>query len=428
MVELSSRLTDLVAGVGEGRRFRGSTSCRRAIFFLSSSSDCSCSYSSHGDNENYSLLIRNISSSSSSRSAAAPAPARTTSPQRLNPTPTTRRSGEIPPNLHIDPRSSFAPVAMNSTVESYDDDDNNDDTNNAEQQGDDDEEEEDEIANDDFDFDDEDDERWTIPEPDDIRYAIPLPDRLHVSVHTLFGLAPEHSSSSEVGTIWLNEKIFGCNPIRVDLLKRSVNYIRNKMRGRRKAKTKTISEVSGSGRKIRQQKGTGMARAGHSRPPHFRGGAKAHGPKNTTDYGNTKLNKKVKKQAMCHALSQKLLEGNLILLNELHPLPTHKTKELAKLLEAWEIGGRYGTTALILDHYYPTNNEDADEQVQQAVKATSYRGVPINLWVASNNLYKIKVGNDLQGLNVYDVLKYEKLVLTLEALLHIEKRLENVYY
>ena len=302
----------------------------------------------------------------------------------------------IPPNLKIDPKSSFAPRPVEEVIEQEEGD-----TERKEEDVDDVEEAEKVGA-----------PALYFPEPD-IIYAVPLPERLNVQVHTLF--APEYDS--QVGTLWLEDAVFGRDPIRIDLMKRSVDYYRAKKRGRRKAKTKTISEVSGSGRKIRQQKGTGQARVGHSRPSHFRGGAKAHGPKNTTDYGNTKLNKKVRKQALTHALSQKLKEGNLLVLDQLQELPTHKTKDLARLLKPWDIGGRDGISAMILDHYYPKEEEDT--------KATSYAGVPINFWVASANLPKVKVGNDHLA-SVYDILKHEKLVLTLSALQQIETRLKDI--
>jgi large subunit ribosomal protein L4 len=154
----------------------------------------------------------------------------------------------------------------------------------------------------------------------------------------------------------------------------------------------------------------GIARAGHSRPAHWRGGAKAHGPKNNTDYGNVKLNKKVRKQALQHALSQKLLEGNLIVLDQLHAL---SSQDLADMLAPWDIAGRYGMTALILDHYYPDKSDSDDNK-----EATSYRGIPVNRWGASGILFKIKVGNDH--------LKYDKLVLTLSALQQLEQRLKDV--
>ena len=244
-------------------------------------------------------------------------------------------------------------------------------------------------------------------------YVVPLPDRLHQTIY-------HGPDGSEAGTIWLDESVFGVDPIRIDLIKQNVDYIRNKIRGRRKAKTKTISEKSGSGRKVRQQKGTGKARAGHSRPAHWRGGAKAHGPKNTVDYGDVKLNKKAKTLAMRSTLSQKVKEGNLVVVNHLQ-LPSHKTKDFAKVLEeSFGIGKGDGlTTALILDHYLE-RDEQAEESDDESFHA-SYRGVPINLWVASSNLFRVKVANQ-RFANVYDILKREKLVVTLSALEEMEKR------
>jgi large subunit ribosomal protein L4 len=336
---------------------------------------------------------------------------------------------KLPPNLKIDPRSSFAPPrkfdapkvpAKKETTEKTDvrsgdsaakvspDSDTHDDRDREDE-----EDEEDDL---DYDSDDDLDFGMLQDEHTAPMYAVPLPERLNVNIYTIF--APEHSN--QVGTIHLDTATFGRDPIRTDMLKRAVDYYRAKKRGRRQAVTKTISEVSGSGRKVRNQKGGGIARAGHSRPAHWRGGAKAHGPKNNTDYGNVKLNKKVRKQALQHALSQKLLEGNLIVLDQLHALSSHKTKDLADMLAPWDIAGRYGTTALILDHYYPDKSDGDDSK-----EATSYRGIPVNLWVASGNLFKIKVGNDHLA-SVYDILKYEKLVLTLSALQQLEQRLKDV--
>jgi large subunit ribosomal protein L4 len=305
----------------------------------------------------------------------------------------------LPSNLVIDPKSSFA--------------------NMYEQQ----EEEDDSLSfneNDpeDYDDDEEDDEELflsdSLPYQENVVYCKPLPERLHVEIHTLF------RSPSLVGTIHLHPTVFGMDPIRIDLLKRSVDYYRAKKRGRRKHRTKTISEVSGSGRKVRQQKGGGIARAGHSRPPHWRGGAKAHGPKNTTDYGNTKLNKKVRKLALRHVLSQKLKEGNVIFLNQLHELPTHKTGDLARLLEPWNIAGKMGSTALLLDHYYPET--DVPEDAPNV--PSSFAGIPTHLHAAAGNLPRLTVNNS-HGANVYSILHHEKLILTLSALEQIEERLKE---
>ena len=186
----------------------------------------------------------------------------------------------LPPNLSFDRRSSFAPKAQPVLVappQPLDDDDDLLEEDSGYESGDED------LSTNVAALDDDDDDASP-------RYLIPLPDRLKATVHGVDG--------SVNGSLWLDETVFGADPIRVDLIKQSVDYIRNKIRGVRKAKSKTISEVSGSGRKVRKQKGTGMARAGHSRPAHWRGGAKAHGPKNTVDYGDVKMNKKTRRQAM----------------------------------------------------------------------------------------------------------------------------------
>ncbi len=304
----------------------------------------------------------------------------------------------LPPNLTFDPRSSF--VAPRKDVRFVTESD---------------------VLNETEEYDGEEEEELVVV-PEKLVYAVPLPERLHVKVHTLFPVAlddddEEREDVTQVGSIWLNETVFGCDPIRVDLLKRAVDYYRAKKRGRRKAVTKTIGEVSGSGRKLRRQKGTGQARVGHSRPPHFRGGAKAHGPKNVTDYGNTKLNKKVRRLALMNALSQKLKEGNLLLINQFYDLPSHKTSQLVRLLAPWNIGAKQdGTSAFILDHYYPENEEH---------EATPYNGVPLNLFLASSNVPNVKVGNE-HSINVYDILKHEKLVLTLAVLQQLEQRLSKL--
>jgi large subunit ribosomal protein L4 len=298
----------------------------------------------------------------------------------------------LPPNLTIDVRSSCSPVyglerVKASALFEEQDDDVEDDDDEEEYIND---EEEEQIIYD----------LSTRPEP--IR-AISLPDRLFVNVFD------KTDGTIQVGTLNLSEYIFGHDEIRIDLITKTVQYQRNQKRGKRTAVTKTISQVSGSGRKVRQQKGTGMARAGHSRPSHWKGGAKAHGPKGSIqDYANCKLNKKTKRLALTHALSQKLKEGNLILVNDFR-LETHKTKELAKILETWDIAGRHGTTAYICDHV-----DDSDQ---------AWRGVPVNLSVAAQNLHPIKVTNQVR-LNVYDILKHEKLVMTVGAVTALEARLE----
>jgi large subunit ribosomal protein L4 len=335
---------------------------------------------------------------------------------------------KLPPNLKIHHRSSFSPqrVVTKPTrpvvvaAAQIDDDEVTEekekDANWAkeakiEAEDYDGEEEEEEEEYDDEDEDDDDHLYFESPTNTPV---IPLPDRLKVPVYH-FGEPSDRPE--EVGTMWLNPTVFGKDPIRIDLLKRAVDFYRAKKRGRRKAHTKRIGDIRGSGKKQRPQKGQGMARMGHKKAPHLRGGAKAHGPTNETNYGNIKLNKKVRRLALQNVLSQKLKEGNLLLVNHFHSLPSHKTKTLMEWLQPFGIAGRTGTTAFLMDSYFIDDN-DPD-------KATSYHGVPINLRVASTNLHKVTVGNQKRDLKVYDVLKHEKLVLTLEALTGLEARLKD---
>lgn len=243
----------------------------------------------------------------------------------------------------------------------------------------------------------------------DIPRAIPLPQRLHVPVMDI-------RTGEKVGTFHLSERTFGNDPIRVDILHRVVVWQRNRKRGKRNAgaRTKTIAEVSGSGRKVRKQKGSGKARAGHSRPAHWRGGAKAHGPKGRVQDYTTKLNRKVRKMGVRHALSQKLKEGNLIVTNDL-AMPTHKTKELDIMLQRFGISGKGGSTALVCD---AADLDDAEGE------NNVYGGLDVNFKVASGNLPKVKVLNQ-KGCMVYSMLKFRKLVLSLAAVQGLEERLER---
>lgn len=264
---------------------------------------------------------------------------------------------------------------------------------------------------DDYDSDEEEEERilYDLSTKPDVPRAIPLPQRLHVPVVDI-------KTGEEVGTFHLSEKTFGNDPVRVDLLHRVVVWQRNKKRGKRNAGaiTKTISEVRGSGRKVRAQKGGGVARAGHSRPAHWRGGAKAHGPKGKIQDYTTKLNKKVRKMGVQHALSQKLLEGNLIVTSDL-AVPTHKTKELDIMLDRFGISGKRGVNALVVDDADPADAES---------EASVYGGLDVNFKVASGNLMKVKMLNQM-GCHVYDMLKFKKLVLSLAAVRSLEERLER---
>jgi large subunit ribosomal protein L4 len=331
----------------------------------------------------------------------------------------------IPPNLKIDPRAFSSPFYGLEKVTSKDNQNNNNDDD-----GDDDEtiitkNTSKEEKDDNFTYYD------LTSKPDPI-YAIPLPQRLTVSIYDIPSSSSSSSSNNNsniVGTITLSPHLFGQDPIRIDILHRCIIHQRNIKRGLRNngARTKTKSQISGSGRKVRQQKGSGKARAGHSRPAHWRGGAKAHGPKGSMTNYETKLNKKVKRLGLKMALSQKLKEGNLILVNDFSRLETYKTSVLAKVLEGLGGGiGKMGSTAYVIDHVEDNNNNNGDDDtVEGSGEITSVNGVHVNLQVASRNLFKIKVTNQ-RNLNVYDILKYNKLVLSLSALEALESRTREI--
>ena len=158
-------------------------------------------------------------------------------------------------------------------------------------------------------------------------------------------------------------------------------------------KTKTRAEVSGAGRKPFKQKGTGRARQGSLRSPQFRGGAAIFGPVVRSHAHD--LNKKVRKLALKTALSTKLAEGKLVVLDAV-AVDSHKTKEMVQRFKLLGL-----TSALIID------GANLDE----------------NFVRASRNVPLIDVLPE-QGANVYDILRRDTLVLTRNAVEQLEARLK----
>ncbi|MBN2106884.1 MAG: 50S ribosomal protein L4 [Deltaproteobacteria bacterium] len=154
--------------------------------------------------------------------------------------------------------------------------------------------------------------------------------------------------------------------------------------------TKTRGDVSGGGRKPWKQKGTGRARSGSSRSPLWRGGGVAFGPR-PRDYGYP-VPKKVKRVALCSALTKKLKEDKLLIVDKFE-LPEIKTRAFKNIMA--KLAGR---RALIID----------DENR--------------NLSLSARNLPDVKVLPS-QGLNLYDILYYDGLLITLPSLDKIQRRL-----
>jgi large subunit ribosomal protein L4 len=168
------------------------------------------------------------------------------------------------------------------------------------------------------------------------------------------------------------------------------DMVRYQLAARRQgtADTKTRSEVSGGGKKPYKQKGTGNARQGCVRAPHFVGGGAAFGP-NPREYG-FKLNRKVKKAALKSALSVRFKEEKLTVLN-VFDLDKISTKGFAEVLNRFDIA-----SALVVI-------EGADPKVE----------------LSARNLPNVKVLR-AEGVNVYDVMKYRNLVLTEGAVNQLE--------
>ena len=197
-------------------------------------------------------------------------------------------------------------------------------------------------------------------------------------------------NGKKVKELELNEAVFGIEPNEAVVHSVLVNFLANQRQGTQS--TKTRSEVSGGGRKPWRQKGTGRARQGSIRAPQWIKGGIALGPKSRS-YKYT-VNKKERQLAVKSVLSSKVLENELVVVDSL-PLNDIKTKEMVKALSNLKVEGK----ALIM---LPEKNE----KVQKS--ARNIEGVKTTL---------------VETINVYDLLKYNKLVVTEDTV----KKLEEVY-
>ena len=186
----------------------------------------------------------------------------------------------------------------------------------------------------------------------------------------------------------LNDAIFGIKPNKAILHAMVVNYLANQRQGTQSTLTRT--EVSGGGRKPWRQKGTGHARQGSIRAPQWVHGGIALGPK-PRDYSYS-LNKKVKRLAMKSALSTKVIDNNMIVLDAL-TLEDYKTKTVVDMLKALGVEGK----ALIV-------TAEADSKV---IKSAA-------------NIPGVKTAA-VNTLNVYDILNYDKFIVVKNAVGKIEE-------
>ena len=194
----------------------------------------------------------------------------------------------------------------------------------------------------------------------------------------------------KVNDVELNEDIFGIIPNEELVHSVIVNYLANQRQGTQS--TKTRAEVRGGGKKPWRQKGTGRARQGSIRAPHWVGGGIALGPK-PRSY-SYKLNKKEKRLAIKSCLSSKVIENELTVVDKIE-LKEIKTKEVAKMLNNLKLAGK---TLILL----PEKNE----VIQKSAR----------------NIEGVKTLS-VNTINAYDLVNYNNLVITLDTV----KKLEEVY-
>lgn len=195
-------------------------------------------------------------------------------------------------------------------------------------------------------------------------------------------------SGAQVGEIELSDSVFGIEPNKHVLHDAVVMQLASMRQGTHKVKGR--SEVRGGGRKPWKQKGTGRARQGSIRSPQWVGGGTVFGP--TPRSYAFKLPKKVRRLAIKSALSSKVLAEQIIVIDSL-ALNTPKTKEFAAVLNNLKVDRK----ALVV---LPEYNDNV---------ALSARNIPSVKLVAAD------------GVNVYDVLRHEKLIITKDAVQKVEE-------
>ena len=199
-----------------------------------------------------------------------------------------------------------------------------------------------------------------------------------------------NAEGKKVSDVELKEEIFGIVPNEAVVHSVVVNYMANQRQGTQS--TKTRAEVSGGGRKPWRQKGTGRARQGSIRAPHWIKGGIALGPK-PRSY-SYRVNKKEKALAVKSVLSSKVAGEEIVIVDKLE-LKEIKTKNMAKVLNNLKVEGK----ALIL---LPEQNK--------------------NVQYSSRNIEGVKT-RVVNSMNAYDLLNCNKIVLTLDAV----KKIEEVY-
>ena len=194
-----------------------------------------------------------------------------------------------------------------------------------------------------------------------------------------------------VGDIDLDANVFGIKKL-PDLIHQYIRYQNAKSR-QGSHKTKSRSEVKGRSKKPFSQKGTGNARQGSNKPPNFRGGAISMGPVNRDH--SFSLNKKEKKLALKSALSNKITEDKIVIIDSFE-IKSFKTKEIYLDLQKFEY--------------------------ESALFIHSETGLDKNFKLATSNIPRISILNQ-KGVNVRDIIRFDKIFIEQKSVTEITERL-----
>lgn len=197
--------------------------------------------------------------------------------------------------------------------------------------------------------------------------------------------------NEEVGEVELSDKVFGA-PLNKSLIYEAVKgYLANQRSGT--SATKTRGDVSGSGKKLWKQKGTGRARIASLRSPLWKGGGNVHGPQ-PRDW-SYELPKKMRRGAIRSVLSERLREGGLVVVEDFN-LQSHKTKDFVETLSTFGFDRNILIVAALNDNL-----------------ALSSRNLP-NVTLISPN-----------GVNVYELLTHEHIAFTKDAVSQLDQQLNK---
>ena len=204
----------------------------------------------------------------------------------------------------------------------------------------------------------------------------------------LLSLETSKSESIDISDKLLNLKV------NHKLIKYVVDWQLNHLKSRT-AKTKQRNEIRGSTKKIVAQKGSGGARHASKKAPLFVGGGVAHGPKGAV-YKIKKINKKIRKIALAHTLTKKNLDKNLHILTDVKK-EIKKTKEF----NAFLIKNNLSNALIVSD-------KESEKNINKSAR----------------NIKNVKIVNEM-GANIYDILKFKNVILTLTSIKNLENRILN---